>query len=439
MRHLALALVVALSVVPGCKSRSSDGGGGSPPPPPPPGFPVIGLVVSTTTPRIWQPVTFDARTTTGDPVLAFAWSFGDGTTGAGREITHQYVQPGTYSATLSVTNPVGTASQMVSITVAAEAAPSMTYRSQFALSNCGGLWGNGNFAYVPRLSPAQIHIMDCTNATAPVQSSVVTGILAPRECRIFGGHYMVGGSEPQVGGFSWTITDVANPAAPVVIGSFGPGLAASHTVGVWDNMVIVNTSRTAAPQVVMYDVSDPTSPVQVGTWSGSAAGVHDSQRVGNKLYVAALGDGFFILDVTNPGAPTQIVHKTYMGAFCHNIWPSKDGTHVFTTDENAGGHLRVWNVTDPMSVVEVGSWFPGATSAIIHNVIVVGDYAYVAHYKYGFVVLDVSNPATPTQVYRYDTYPLDDTSGYNGAWMIYPFGDRVYVSDLANGLFVFTK
>ncbi len=436
MRYVAFAFVVSVL---GCSGGSGGGGGGGAVIPGPPGSPTIGLVTSSLNIRIWESVVFDARTTTGPGPITYAWTFGDSGASTGPEVAHQYWQTGVYTCTLSATNSNGTSTAQRVVNVAAESAPSMTYRSNFPLSGCGGLSGQGDLALVPRLSNGDMHIIDTSIATAPVQRSVVTttGLMA-RETRCFGGHYMVGGSEPSVTD-AWSITDIADPDAPVVIGTFGPGLTAAHTVGVWDNMVIINTSRSVAPQIQFYDVSDPTSPALVGSWSGSASAVHDCQRVGNKLYVAALYDGFWILDVSDIASITTLVHKPYSGAFTHNIWPSKTGSHVFTTDETTGGHLRVWSVDEIAgTAAEVGSYDPG-TGSIIHNVVVVGDYAYIAHYTYGFVVLDVSTPATPVSIYHYDTYTPSDGSGYAGAWMVWPFGSKVYVSDISYGLYVFTK
>ena len=54
-------------------------------------------------------------------------------------------------------------------------------------------------------------------------------------------------------------------------------------------------------------------------------------------------------------------------------------------------------------------------------------------------VLDVSTLTAPSVLYHYDTYPSSDASGYAGAWMVWPFGGKVYVSDISTGLHVFTK
>ncbi|HME55354.1 MAG TPA: PQQ-binding-like beta-propeller repeat protein [Candidatus Lokiarchaeia archaeon] len=49
------------------------------------------------------PVTFNGTAQVGDsPIVAWSWSFGDGSSAATRNITHAYAEPGTYTITLAV-------------------------------------------------------------------------------------------------------------------------------------------------------------------------------------------------------------------------------------------------------------------------------------------------------------------------------------------------
>lgn len=53
-------------------------------------------------------------------IAAYAWSFGDGATGSGAIVTHAYVEPGKYTATLTVTDAAGaTASEAAAVTIEA--------------------------------------------------------------------------------------------------------------------------------------------------------------------------------------------------------------------------------------------------------------------------------------------------------------------------------
>ncbi|MGQ9583102.1 MAG: PKD domain-containing protein, partial [Thermoplasmatota archaeon] len=74
--------------------------------------------------RVKQEITFDA-TGTSDPdpddPLSYHWEFGDGTSADGQRTTHRYLRPGTYSATLQVSDPSGFQMATVEVIVREEA------------------------------------------------------------------------------------------------------------------------------------------------------------------------------------------------------------------------------------------------------------------------------------------------------------------------------
>ena len=60
-------------------------------------------------PTSGQDITFDASGSTDDSSIAnYAWDFGDGTQGTGRQLTHRYSAPGSYNVTLTLTDSDGT-------------------------------------------------------------------------------------------------------------------------------------------------------------------------------------------------------------------------------------------------------------------------------------------------------------------------------------------
>uniref|UniRef100_UPI0005BE4E51 PKD domain-containing protein n=1 Tax=Cellulosimicrobium cellulans TaxID=1710 RepID=UPI0005BE4E51 len=75
---------------------------------------------------------FDASTS-GDPdgtVVAYAWDFGDGTSGAGAVVEHTYQNPGSYDAVLTVTDDDGATSSVTHrVSVSANVAPVAVFSS----------------------------------------------------------------------------------------------------------------------------------------------------------------------------------------------------------------------------------------------------------------------------------------------------------------------
>lgn len=232
--------------------------------------------------------------------------------------------------------------------------------------------------------------------------------------------------------------DITNPAAPVEIGSLsGPGLEMCHTI--WIDGTILYCASSIDGFIHLVDVSDPTAPVARGSVGIPGGQVHDMYVKDGVAVGSFLWNGFAFLDVSDVMNPTLGTIVSYQGAFTHNAWPTEDGNYLLTTDENAGGHLRIWDIRDRSSVVQVGEYIadPGpGPHAIVHNVQVLGDLAYVAWYEAGVIILDISTPSAPLLVGWHDTWE-DATEGFfAGAWSAAPKPPYVYVSDFSTGLYV---
>lgn len=157
--------------------------------------------------------------------------------------------------------------------------------------------------------------------------------------------------------------------------------------------------------------------------------------------------GFAIYDIADASKPTLLGRANTPQGMAHTVWPSEDGTHVFVTDEILKGHLTIWNITDPSTIVKVADYQPNV-EAIIHNAEVVGNRAYISYYNEGVKVLDISDPAKPHEVGSYDMYEgpdfdkdedpeFPDISRMNGAWGVDSDYPRVYVSAIESGLWIF--
>ncbi len=231
------------------------------------------------------------------------------------------------------------------------------------------------------------------------------------------------------------IIDLQNPKAPQPV-AYWPGSNpanpafpnGAHTVHIEGDSAFLGMNGAASEWYVV-DLSDPTQPTTKGTYMSSAVcggtlpQSHDSYVKNDTAYIAFLSLGFSIVALNEKpeGAVKPIADVCYPGAFTHNCWPSEDRLYLFTTDEVAGGHLRVWDIRDPANPVQVADWMPPGPPSIIHNVQVKGDFLYAAYYTEGVSIIDIEDPAEPVEVGHFDTAPQVSGASFRGCWDFFPY------------------
>jgi choice-of-anchor B domain-containing protein len=153
-----------------------------------------------------------------------------------------------------------------------------------------------------------------------------------------------------------------------------------------------------------------------------------------------------IWDVTDPADPVRLSRTPYANfGYSHSGWWSEDKHTVFLQDElderdrGLATTLRAFSIADLTSPVLAGTW-SGPTRAIDHNGFVRGNRYYMSNYARGLTILDISNPSSPVQVGRFDSYPSSDSVGFPGAWGTYPFlpSGNILISDIDSGFYIVT-
>lgn len=78
---------------------------------------IVSIDASDTRFQVCEPVEVEFEADVrGDEPMTFQWDFGDGSTGIGEETEHTYTEPGTYTVTLTVSNPQGRSTRSLTIT-----------------------------------------------------------------------------------------------------------------------------------------------------------------------------------------------------------------------------------------------------------------------------------------------------------------------------------
>ena len=235
------------------------------------------------------------------------------------------------------------------------------------------------------------------------------------------------------------------------------GISTTHTLAINDEtgFAYAAGTNTCAGGLHMIDVRNPAIPTFAGCFSGDGythetqcAVYHgpDATFTGREICFNSNIDTLTIVDVTNKAAPVMLSRKKYAGrGYAHQGWLTEDHRHFLLDDEKDETSLKtntrthVWDVSN-LTVPRVIGVYEGASTAIDHNLYVLGSHAFEANYRSGLRVLDIAaiESATLREIGFFDVHPHDDLPVYSGAWSNFPFfaSGIVVISSIERGLFV---
>ncbi len=284
--------------------------------------------------------------------------------------------------------------------------------------NSGGIYDihvSGNYAYVTGASD-KLDIVDISDPYNPNK----IGCYNPVYCYVSG--VFVSGSHAYIKTMNnMEIVDVSDPENPTKIGSLG-GLASGGDICVSDSFCYVTTA-SSYPQLKVINVSNPSNPLEMGHCDlpGYGCGICVA---GSYAYVACHGSGLRVIDVSNPALPNEVgVYDT--PGIAYDVYLL--GTYAYIADGSSG--LRVLDVSIPTSPNEISF---SDTPDDANGIYVVDSYAYVADYS-SIRVIDVSDPSSLVEVgscwdggdepaYRVDDIyvvkPFVYVSGGNSLWIV---------------------
>jgi hypothetical protein len=146
-----------------------------------------------------------------------------------------------------------------------------------------------------------------------------------------------------------------------------------------------------------------------------------------------------MVNLVNKSNP-QLINESIAlpNIYAHSGWLTEDKRYFIACEEFNARDITVWDLSDRSTWNLIVPQWQMSNSSYVHNVFIRGNYAHIAYYTSGYVVLDISNPSNPQLAGQYDTYPQNNSSNYAGAWGCYPFfpSKTVVVSDMQTGLYV---
>jgi hypothetical protein len=287
----------------------------------------------------------------------------------------------------------------------------------------------------------------------------------------------------------FALYDVTNPWMPAELSRFRTEQQTGGSHEIWlqnkGNRAYVYTAIPSAelltspdgvtpgnPDFRIIDVSDPRNPVQVGAWGAwRNLGVHPNppgppsnfthsvivNGTATRAYLSYWDLGTVILDITNPAAPTFIGRTEILAGEpgnAHSAWLARGGNVLVETHEmfsspgsSQVGVPTIHDISDEANPTRLSRFTRpdlidlGET---VHDPKVLGSRLFLSWYQEGVVVLDISRPASPELIAKFNP-PAEFTNPDYGfclvepctsIWGVFPDRDYILASGESNGLWV---
>jgi hypothetical protein len=267
----------------------------------------------------------------------------------------------------------------------------------------------GNYAFVAT-GMSGMHVVDVTNPTDPTRISAYNMLGSAGTVTVDGNY-----AYAKAGGLR--IINIANPAKSVEVGFYL--LPGAFTVDVAvDGKYAYLIDSTNVLHII--DVTNPANPVEVGFYATPEEPMFVLDATGDYAYVANRRDGLRIIDVADPTSPSEVGAYEWPGEFEFIGDLVVEGNYAYVAAGMEGG-LRIINVADPTNPKEIGS---ASTNA--ETLAVSGNHIYVAAESDGLRIINVTDPTNPVETGFFMT---PERAGH-----VAIDGKFVYLADWENGM-----
>jgi len=157
------------------------------------------------------------------------------------------------------------------------------------------------------------------------------------------------------------------------------------------------------PDFIVFNISDPANP----TISGSLDIPNTARNIavsGDYAYIACSSNNgeLQMVDISNPSSPGIVSELDLSGnGDVYGVYVSENTAYV-TRESGSNPIFAIVDVSNPESPVLTGSIDSSEISGNVYEVVVLGDYAYLATSGIELYVVDMSTPSLPTVAASYD-------------------------------------
>ncbi|MEK7451868.1 MAG: hypothetical protein AAB664_00865, partial [Patescibacteria group bacterium] len=183
------------------------------------------------------------------------------------------------------------------------------------------------------------------------------------------------------------------------------------TVFVSGNYAYVGTTKgSSKPEFTIYDISQPTLPVYVGSYMVGDT-VNRILVSGNYAYLAVANNAleFQIIDITNKSAPTLLSSLNLAGSQSGNVLAISGTTLYIARDSGSNPELYSINVSNPATPIILGSL--NLTGTILDiGIYSTRLYAGSTGNSNELNIVDISNPSSLSLITTYNAAGSQDGS-----------------------------
>lgn len=226
-------------------------------------------------------------------------------------------------------------------------------------------------------------------------------------------------------------------------------------------------TKPGEPDFRIFDVSDPTHPVQVGEWGAwkqlgikpwegrgrfPANFVHSviTNPSATRAYLSYWDLGTVILDIGDPSHPRYLgrTPASDLEGDAHSAALTKNGKVLIETHETSNGYPTLFDISKPTKPKKLSNFrLPGVATADnftsgVHDPKILGNRAYFSWYSRGVVVADITNPRKPKRLAQFLPPKTADAgaalcqSACGLVWGVYATKNYVLASDMLSGLWI---
>ena len=236
------------------------------------------------------------------------------------------------------------------------------------------------------------------------------------------------------------LRDVSNPPENFSADAHYDGFGNAHNIVINEDTGyaygVGTTTFNGGPHFV--NIQDPINPVAAGGYAQNSYS-HDAQVVtyngpdtdytGREILIGSNEDIVAIVDITDKDNPVEIATIVYANlGYTHQGWFTEDQRYFLLGDETDeigfGFNTRTLifdfeDLDNPVLHFE----YEGTNTSTDHNGYVRGNKYYLASYRAGMRVIDISDIDNKNmeEIGFFDTVPSSDQVGTSGLWNVYPF------------------